>query len=76
MRNNKLIEILKDAPPDAWITTSQSEDIVIGYLKGKKTIFIDPADCCPTCIFYRDGYCAEHEMECFNVDGCDVYVEE
>ena len=32
-------------------------------MKDRKTLFIDPSDCCPLCIFYRDGYCAEHKME-------------
>ena len=75
MRNDKLIECLKEYPADAWVTTSRSEDICIAHLKDRKTLFIDPADCCPTCIFYDDGYCREHKTECFNVDGCDVHVE-
>ena len=60
---------------DAEVKTSTSEDICIGYLEDGKTIFIDPSDCCPTCISYRDGYCLEHGTECFAVDGCDCYVE-
>lgn len=76
MKNEKLIECLKEFPSDAWVTTSGSEDICIGYLKDRKTLFIDPADCCPTCFFYDDGYCHEHKTECFNVDGCDNYLED
>lgn len=76
MKNKELIKILKGFSPDAHVTTSRSEDICIGYLlEDKMTIFIDPADTCPSCLFYKDGYCTEHECECFNVDGCDCYIE-
>lgn len=75
MKNKDLIKELEKFSPDAWITTSKSEDICIGYLKDKKTIFIDPADCCPTCVFYDDGYCHEQDTECYNVDGCDNWLE-
>ena len=75
MKNKDLIKHLSEFPSDAWVTTSRSEDICIGYLKDEKTLFIDPSDCCPTCIFYDDGYCSEHKTECFNVDGCDNYLE-
>ena len=75
MKIKDLINILNDCPHDAWVTTSTSEDICIGYLKDKKTIFIDPADCCPTCMFYDGGYCHEQDTECYNVGGCDNWLE-
>ena len=80
LKINELITHLNEYNPDADITLTTSEDIILSYIgqggANKQTttqVFIEPCDICYTCVNETETYCTYHNKECSDVTGCDNY---
>lgn len=84
MKNNKLIEKLKEYNPNADVTLTTSEDICIGYIVGDEgydksntpIIFIEGCDECARCFFEEETFCTFYGVECSDVEQCYQFIEE
>lgn len=88
MKNSILIDKLKGFNPDADVTLTTSEDILISYISGDEKydksnapiVFILGVDSCPECIHeYMNGddkFCAFYEdLCCDDIINCENFEE-
>ena len=89
MKNEDLINQLKEYNPNAEVTTPYSEDIVLAYIdcdgqcdkSNTPLIFIEWADSCPTCVHEymheEEGvrWCSFYDKACKDVEECYQFEE-
>ena len=86
MKINKLIDKLKNYNPNASITLTTSEDIILSYIcedsdgnklneKTTPLVFIEGCDACQRCEHYDDEYCNAYEKNCEDVCSCSQFED-
>ena len=84
MKNKQLIEILKGFNPEADVSLTTCEEIVVSYVctngatkETTKQIFIEEENTCESCFFHDGGgYCYAYKKRIEDVEECYKYTEE